>query len=355
MSLQNIIDKALQDKALNRNEAQLILDWDDEDILSLVQGVYPVRKHFFGKRIKMHTLMNIQSGMCAEDCSYCSQSRSSHAEVESYRMLQPHFVLPAAKKAVDNGSSKLCLVASMRGPTQRDLDVLTESIRQVRSHYPDLEICVSLGILQDGQAAQLRSAGVSTYNHNLNTSEEHYAEICTSHTFQDRLDTVRQAQSAGLLTCSGAILGMGESDKDIIDLAFQLRELKARSIPLNFLIPIPGTVLESLQELSPQRCLKILALFRLINPSAEIRAAAGRELHLRSFQPLALYLANSLFLGDYLTTKGQSIQADLDMIRDHGFVIEGVDPDIGPRDIREDVEMIKITESGCGCSEGCSC
>lgn len=352
--LNTIVQKSIGGSALSPEEALAVLSWPDAGVLTLVQAVSQVRQHFFQNKVKLHFLMNIQSGMCAEDCSYCSQSRDSHAEVQSYRMLQAEDILPAARQAVENGASKLCLVASMRGPSQRDLEALTQSIRTVKSLYPDLGICASLGILSEGQAEQLKAAGVTTYNHNLNTSEEHYQDICTTHTYSDRVNTVQYAQKAGLLTCSGAIFGMGEKDEDIIEIAFRLRELDTYSIPVNFLIPIEGTPLSEVQELTPQRCLKILALFRLINPSSEIRVAAGRELHLRSMQPLSLYIANSLFIGDYLTTKGQAIAEDLRMIRDYGFEVEGMPLDFLEQRLADEVEMIG-SGGGCACGGSCGC
>jgi biotin synthase len=171
---------------------------------------------------------------------------------------------------------------------------------------------------------------VETVNHNLNTSERHYDAICSTHTFADRVATVRNVQAASIKTCSGGIVGMGETNDDIIDLALTLREMNVRSVPVNFLIPIPGTPLEAARQLDPRRCLRVLCLFRFLLPSQEIRIAGGREVHLRSLQPLGLYPANSMFVGDYLTTPGQAPSADFEMIRDMGFVLET--PDGAPWD-----------------------
>ena len=179
--------------------------------------------------------------------------------------------------------------------------------------------------MSEDHTRRLAEAGVETVNHNLNTSERHYDEICTTHTFADRVATVRNVQAASIKTCSGGIVGMGESDDDVIDLALTLREMDVRSVPVNFLIPIPGTPLETTQQLDPRRCLRVLCLFRFVLPSQEIRIAGGREVHLRSLQPLGLYPANSMFVGDYLTTPGQAPGADFAMIRDMGFVLETPD------------------------------
>jgi biotin synthase len=199
-------------------------------------------------------------------------------------------------------------------------------VRRVKARYPQLEMCACLGLLKEGQAETLESAGVDAYNHNLNTSERHYGEVCSTHGFSDRLDTVRKARAAGLSACSGALFGMGETREDLLDVAFRLREMQVESIPVNFLIPVPGTPMEGRQELSPRQCLKILCLFRFLNPASTLRIAGGRELHLRSLQPLGLYAANSIFVGDYLTTEGQAPNLDLEMIRDLGFEVAGEAP-----------------------------
>jgi biotin synthase len=185
-----------------------------------------------------------------------------------------------------------------------------------------IEICTSLGFLTEEAARALKEAGVDRYNHNLNTSERFYPQICTTHTYQDRLQTLRNARAAGLELCCGAIFGMGESEEDIIDIAFALREAAADSIPINFLHPIPGTPLEKVNYLTPLRCLAILCLLRFLNPRTEIRVAGGREFHLRSLQPLALYPANSIFVAGYLTTSGQAPEEAWRMIADMGFEVE---------------------------------
>jgi biotin synthase len=197
----------------------------------------------------------------------------------------------------------------------------------VKAHHPHLEVCACLGLLKEGQAALLREAGVDAYNHNLNTSERFYGDICETHAFRDRIETVHRAREAGLSPCSGGLFGMGEGENDILDLAFAIRAESVDSIPLNFLIPIPGTPLSDHAPLTPAACLKILCLFRFLNPDREVRIAGGREVQLRWLQPFGLHVANSIFIGDYLTTKGQPPAADLAMIRDLGFTIEGYDLD----------------------------
>jgi biotin synthase len=185
----------------------------------------------------------------------------------------------------------------------------------------DLDVCACLGLLSPEQAQRLAACGVDKVNHNLNTSADYYEEICTTHTYQARIDTLLAVRAAGLALCSGGIIGMGEQDLDVVHMAFALRDLAVESIPLNFLNAIDGTPLAGSRRLNPRYCLKALALFRLANPKSEIRIAGGRELHLGSLQALGLYAANSIFVGDYLTTKGQPPEADYRMIEDLGFVV----------------------------------
>jgi len=230
----------------------------------------------------------MKSGLCPEDCHYCSQRRDSTADILKYPMVDEAVCVEAADRAVAAGAKRLCMVASGRGPTPHELEQVTANVRAVKAKHPELEICACLGLLAEGHATQLKEAGVYAYNHNLNTSEKHYDAICGTHTFADRIETVGRVAAEGLSPCSGALFGMGESHEDIVDLAFDLRRLQPDSVPVNFLIPIDGTPLKGRWELTPQRCLRILALYRFFFPDVELRIAGGRELHLRSLQPFGL-------------------------------------------------------------------
>ena len=225
-----------------------------------------------------------------------------------------------ARRAISAKAQRYCVVISGRSPLDREIANIAEAVRAIKRDTP-IQICCSLGLLTEEQAGQLKAAGVDRINHNLNTSEGYHAEICSTHTFQDRLATIRHARAAGLEICSGGIIGMGEQDHDIIDLAMALRETKPDSIPINMLHPVPGTPLEHRRELTPQRCLKVLCLFRFLHPRTEIRVAGGREFNLRALQPLALYAADSLFVDGYLTTPGQPAEAVWNMITDLGFEV----------------------------------
>lgn len=316
--------RALTGELLSRDDARATLRAPDTVLLDQLAAAYRVRHHYWENRVRLHFLLNAQSGLCPEDCHYCSQSKISTAEIDKYPLLATEKIIDAAERAKNVKAATFCLVISGRSPTETALTKIIDTVQEIKSRY-DLKICACLGLLSESQTRRLAQAGVDRVNHNLNTAANHHPEICTTHTFNDRVTTVENVKAAGITTCSGGIMGMGESDDDIIDLALSLRQLNVTSVPINFLIPIPGTPLAGRQELDPRRCLRILCLFRLLLPSQEIRVAGGREVHLRSLQPLALYPANSIFIGDYLTTPGQAAKVDWEMIRDAGFVLEASD------------------------------
>jgi biotin synthase len=309
--------------ALTRNQAREILEVPEGDMLSLLSGASRLRQAHFGKRVKLNYLVNVKSGLCPEDCNYCSQSKVSEAPIPKYPLMPAEEIIANAERGMAVGAVRACLVASGRGPSNRELNEFCGSVEKLKDRYPSLEVCACLGLLSDGQAGKLKDSGVHAYNHNINTSESHYAKICDTHTYNDRIDTVDKAQTAGLSSCSGVLAGMGETDEDLVDMAFVLREKKVHSVPVNFLVSIDKTPLANTNNLTPWRCLKILCLFRFANPGAELRISGGREVHLRHLQPFGLTVANSIFIGDYLTTEGQSPTADLEMIRDLGYTVEG--------------------------------
>ncbi|MGI8648077.1 MAG: biotin synthase BioB [Mycobacteriales bacterium] len=333
-------EQALSRQPPDRAQALALLALGDDHVLDVVAAASRVRRKFFGRRVKLNLIVNMKSGLCPEDCFYCSQRLGSASDVLKYSWISPAAVADTTDQAVAGGAKRVCLVASGRGPSDRDITRVTDTIDVIKQRQPNVEVCVCLGLLKPNQAERLRDAGALAYNHNLNTSEENYAKICTTHTYDDRVDTVQRAQTAGLSPCSGAIFGMGESDSDVVDLALRLRELDPDSVPVNFLIPFEGTPLGSQWELTPQRCLRILALFRFTFPDVEVRLAGGREIHLRTLQPLALHIVNSIFLGDYLTSEGQAGSADLQMIADAGLVVEGQDEQTLP-DARHDLVVLR--------------
>jgi len=324
---QDLADRQLAGATLTREEALAVLHSTDEQLLDVVAAAGRLRRAHFANTVKVNYLVNLKSGLCPEDCTYCSQRLGSAAQILKYTWLKPEEAVQQAATGIRAGASRVCLVASGKGPTDRDVDRVASMVEGLKDEHPQVEVCACLGILKDGQAAKLKNAGVDAYNHNLNTSESNYADICTTHEYADRVRTVEHAKDAGLSPCSGLIVGMGETDNELIDAVFALRELDSDSIPVNFLMPFEGTPLEGTWLLTPAHCLRILAMIRFACPATELRMAGGREMHLRSLQPLALQVANSLFLGDYLTSEGQEAQADLDMIADNGFVVLGAGPD----------------------------
>ncbi len=315
-----LAEGVLQGRPLTEEEALAVLAAPDEEVLDLLAAAFRVRRRYFGRTVQLYFLMNAKSGLCPEDCSYCSQSKVATSEIPRYNILKRDELLAGAAAAAARQAKTYCIVISARGPSERELAAVEAIVPEIKQKY-GLQICACLGLLTPEQADRLAACGVNKVNHNLNTSGEHYAQICTTHTYQDRLATLRAVRNSGMELCSGGIIGMGEQHRDVVSMAFELRELRVESIPVNFLNPIDGTPLAGPSELTPNYCLKVLAMFRLANPTSELRIAGGREMHLRGLQPLGLYAANSIFVGDYLTTKGQLPEADYAMIRDLGFEV----------------------------------
>lgn len=306
-------------------DALAVLRADDADLVPLVAAAGRLRRKHFGNTVKVNYLVNLKSGLCPEDCGYCSQALGATSDILRYTWLKTDEALQQATAGLRGGATRVCMVSSGRGPTDRDVERVADMVGTIKTEHPGVEVCACLGLLKDGQAERLREVGVDAYNHNINTAESHHEQVVTTHTYADRVDTVEKAKSAGLSPCSGLIAGLKESDEQLVEALFALKALGSDSIPVNFLMPFDGTRFEDTWELTPARCVKILAAARFVCPDKEIRIAGGRELHLRSLQGLALQVANSLFLGDYLTSEGQEAKADLELIRDNGFVVLGSD------------------------------
>jgi biotin synthase len=317
-----LAERALRDEPPSEDEARRILDGEGFELLPLVHAAFIPRERHFGRKVMVHVLNNVQNGLCPEDCGYCSQSRDSDAAIRKYPMKDEAEILAEAEQAARAGASRYCMVMSGRGPTVAGARKLAGIVRQVKERFP-IEVCLSVGILGEEHARILADAGLDRLNHNLNTSESQYAEICSTHTYTDRVNTLLAAKKCGIEPCSGLILGMGEQTADVVEVAFRLRELEVQSIPVNFLIPIEGNPVVDDGSLSPERCLRALCMMRLVNPRAEIRVAGGREGHLRSLEALALWPANSLFVEGYLTTRGDAVRDTYRMIREAGFEVEG--------------------------------
>lgn len=317
---QELIEAGIAGTLLHENICLQVLTDPGVELLSLLEAAFQVRQHFHGREVTVHIINNVSNGLCSEDCNYCPQSKSSTAEITSYPEKTEEEIISEAKLAYESGAHRYCMVYAGRKPNRQRTERIAGLVRTIKTKYP-IEVCVSAGIMGEADARLLKEAGLDRLNHNLNTSPQRYARICTTHSFADRLNTLKAARREGLEVCSGIIAGMGEKPAELVELALMLRELEAKSIPVNFLLPITGNRLEEPQNLSPEYCLRILCLFRFLNPEAEIRIAAGREFHLRSMEVMSLYPANSLFMEGYLNTKGKSRRQTLQMIIDAGFTI----------------------------------
>lgn len=319
---EDLVQRSMGGEILDDSLCEWILTDPQLDLLLLLHAAYQVRREHFGNEVMIHVLNNVRNGMCPEDCSYCAQGRNSKAAIEYYGTKGSEEILAEAERAYRSGAARYCLVYSGRQATPQRIQELCDIIPAIKQRFP-LEVCVSTGFVDEAGARALKQAGLDRLNHNLNTSEARYPHVCTSHTYQDRLATLAHAHCAGLSVCSGMIVGMGESAGEVVEVAKTLRNLEVASIPVNFLIPIEGNALTLAQRLTPAYCLRVLVLFRLLDPKADVRAAAGREYHLRSLESLCLYPASSLFLGGYLNADGAEQSRVLNMIQDAGFTVAG--------------------------------
>lgn len=316
----SFVDLALKDQALSEKDCLDILQSEEIVVPQLLSAVYQVRHHHWQNKVRIHMLNNVQNGSCPEDCKYCAQANNAETDIAGYKMKSDEEIVAEAKRAYENGAFRYCMVFSGRGPRKRRVEHMAELVKKIKATVP-VEVCLSAGLIDGEDAVKLKSAGLNRFNHNLNTSETHYPNICSTHSYQDRLNTLSNAKAAGIELCSGFIAGMKEKPEDIVELAFKLKEMKVESIPVNFLIPIQGTGLEKVSELNPNYCLRILALLRLMCPKAEIRMAAGREMHLKSNQILGLFAANSLFIDGYLNVKGDS-EGIMTQLQEAGFAVD---------------------------------
>jgi biotin synthase len=323
MDWNKLADVALTGGAPTREEALAVLQSPDDELLAVLHAAFRVRLHYHGRDVRIHVLRNAKSGLCRENCAFCSQAIGAYSGVDRYVMQTVDELVAGARKAHEMGAVKYCMVTATRGPSAKELDVVCAAVRQIKSEM-NIKVCTSLGLLNPGQAEQLAAAGVDRFNHNLEASRNYFPQVCQTHSYDDRIATVRAAKAAGMEACCGGIVGMGETLEDRIDLAFELRELGVESIPVNFLDPRPGTPLGHVQRLTPVECLKALCMFRFVNPSRDIRAAGGREVCLKHLQPLALYPANSMFTEGYLTTPGQGYEDDLALIAEAGFRVAAI-------------------------------
>lgn len=313
-----LADEILDGHEIGRDEAYEVVQAPDDELLAVLQAAFEVRSEYHGRKVRIHVLQNAKSGVCPEDCSFCSQSMKFDSPVEQYGMQRVEELVEGAREAYEKGGATYCIVTATRGPVPDEIEAVCEATRRIKEEFP-MDVCASLGLLKEGQAERLAEAGVDRYNHNLETSEEHFSNVVTTHEWTDRVETVERAKRAGMEACCGGILGLEEEKRDWVDLAFALREIGVESVPINFLNAREGTPLEDADSVRAQDALKALAMFRFVHPEADVRMAGGREVILDQMQPLALYAANSFFTDGYLTTPGQGESKDYRMIKQAGF------------------------------------
>lgn len=307
--------------AISHEEA-LALDGLERDRLDeLFDAARQVTRRFHGNKVDLCSILNAKSGRCSEDCTFCAQSGHYRTGVPVYPLLSKEAVLKRAQELEAGGARRFSLVTSGRGIVGDDFDNIL-GIYEMLAEKTGLKLCASLGIIDEEKALRLKKAGVSMYHHNIETSGSFYPRICTTHSFEERVDTIRAAERAGLGICSGGILGLGEQWEHRVEMAFQLKELGVLSVPVNILTPIAGTPLWGSPAPAPLEVLKTAAMFRLVLPGAVIRLAGGREVALRDLQALSLTAGvNGLMVGNYLTTGGRRVEDDLQMLKDLGLEV----------------------------------
>ena len=319
--IRSVGEKVLRGGAITREEArELMALTEPEDILELGSWAARVRVQYTGTSCQLCALVNAKAGECAENCRFCSQSGHWNTDISTYPLMSATAILERARQAEAFGAKRFCIVTATRALRDQDLPILVEAVRLIREQTSLAPEC-SLGFITDAQLETLKEAGMTRYNHNLETCESNFSNICTTHTYQDRVNTLKQLKQHGMERCAGGILGLGETPEGRLDLAFALAELGVECVPVNVLNPRPGTPLEG-QATPPEplEVIKTVAIFRLILPWAIIELAGGRELNVRDLQSLALLCgANGLIIGSYLTTIGRQPSEDLQLVQDLGF------------------------------------
>ena len=290
----------------------------DKSLDELIQMANKITRQNFGNQLETCAIISAKTGACKENCKYCSQSSHNSAKIECHPLMEVNEVKDAALKAKESGASRFCIVTSGRKPTDSDFEKILEMIRAVAS-IEGLHCCASLGLLSKEQIKKIKEAGVERYNHNINTSENYHSKICTTHNFQDRVNTVKMIKEEGIEACCGVIIGMGETREDRIDMALSLKELDPKTTPINILNPIKGTALEGYEDkIDEEEILKTICIFRIILPNTLLRYAGGRNTRLSKENQKNGFLAgiNSALIGDYLTTKGASCAEDKKMFEE---------------------------------------
>ena len=311
-----------EDPVLTREEAIEILNTPDENLDELIARAEKLRRKYKGNHVSIHILTNARSGNCSQDCAYCAQSCRSKADIDKYKWVADEKLYADNDFVNEHHLSRHCIGLSGMKFTDAEIEELAEKIRKMKEQGTHL--CCSIGFLTEKQAKMLKDAGLDRINHNLNSSRSFYHNICTTHTFEQRVENIHMLQRLGFEICSGGIVGMGESKEDIVDMLLELREIQPEALPINFLLPIKGTPLGDADTsgLTTEYCLKVLCLARLLVPKTDIRCAAGREVYFKGQEKKLLSVVDSIFASGYLTEGGQSIDGTLKTITDAGFTYE---------------------------------
>ncbi|MFT8316230.1 MAG: biotin synthase BioB [Clostridium sp.] len=291
-----------------------------EDLKSLIKAADRIRDKFNGKVVDICSIMNAKSGKCTEDCKYCAQSAHYKTNVQEYGLVDTREAVELAKENEREGVNRFSLVTSGRALTGKEFKKAVKIYSTLRDEVK-MDLCASLGIINREQLEELKAVGITMYHHNLETSRDYYKDICTTHSYEERIDTIKAAKAAGLRVCSGGIIGMGETMEDRIEMAMDLQKLQVYSIPVNVLSPVKGTPLENAKRLTDEEILRTIAVFRFINPKSQIRLAGGRSLISKDGQDCLRAGANATISGNYLTTVGNKIVDDIKMIKDVGMEI----------------------------------
>jgi len=297
-----------------------MVDMPERRVFDLFAGADLIREFYFGREIHLCTICNAKSGRCTEDCAFCAQSAFARTDAPVYPLLAKDKLQAGALAAGNGKINRYSIVTSGKRLLRKEVAAVANAIRELDVH--DLGYCASLGILDRKDFALLKEAGVTRLHHNLETSESFFSQICTTHTYQERVETIKSAKEAGLSVCVGGLFGMGETDSQVLELALTIRALDVDSVPINFLTPINGTRLENVRALTPLRCLKIIAMFRYVLPDKDILICGGREANLKEFHPMVFYAGSSgIMTGNYLTTSGRTLEKDLEMIENLQFSV----------------------------------
>ncbi|MBF0450590.1 MAG: biotin synthase BioB [Candidatus Magnetomorum sp.] len=311
----------LHTKGLSYAAARIVAQASDNETPELITRANDLRLHFKKNNIFTCGIINAKSGFCSQDCAFCAQSVHYQTGAETYPLINETQIIEKAIVLSDAGATRFSIVTSGFMLNHQEMDTICKAVTAIHEKT-DLIICTSIGTLTPSMAKRLKQSGVTNCHHNLETARSFFNTICTTHDYNDDIETIKIARSAGLKICSGGIMGLGENWEQRVELAFTLKALDVDSIPINFLNPIPGTALEKQPLLSPLESLKCIALFRLINPDKDIVICGGRETALRDDQPRLFSAgANGLMIGNYLTTLGRQMETDMEMIRNSGLTV----------------------------------